>query len=441
MATEPLGNLPHRVRGSGSGSSRGDAVSSAVVLPAVQAQEEPVRLALGIVRVLELLDEGLESIREGVARLGSQTDAQPRGGHDVLRRGLRDLGAERIHEGHRDRPALAHVERQPSAQGGSEPRLSRETNAVHDRADQYRKDLKDDYLSVEHLLLAMNDRLGVTSEELLGVLREVRGSHRVTDQNPEEKFAALEKYGQDLTARAAEGKPREPAQSIIVLWMQGGPSQLETFDPHPGTDIAAGTGAISTAVKGIQLAPGLARTAEEMGSIALVRSMVSKEGDHERGTYTMKTGYRPDPTVVHPAIGAICRRSPRSAAMSSASRPSRDSVSGLISSPRSSGISTIICDSATSTPQSAWRSPSGCALPSSSMRSMLVPRIRSRASARLMGGNPMRRSSSVVTLRPPAPKSSSGPNTASRVKPTLSCADPRPRRIGCAAKPSTRLSG
>ena len=52
----------------------------------------------------------------------------------------------------------------------------------------------------------MNDRLGVGSEELLSVLRDVRGSHRVTDQNPEEKFAALEKYGQDLTQRAAEGK-------------------------------------------------------------------------------------------------------------------------------------------------------------------------------------------------------------------------------------------
>jgi uncharacterized protein (DUF1501 family) len=110
-----------------------------------------------------------------------------------------------------------------------------------------------------------------------------------------------------LLARAAEarGKTSAPAKSIIVLWMDGGPSQLETFDPHPGTDIAAGTGAINTAVKGVQLAPGLARTAEELGSIALVRSMVSKEGDHERGTYTMKTGFRPDPTVVHPALGAI----------------------------------------------------------------------------------------------------------------------------------------
>jgi len=84
--------------------------------------------------------------------------------------------------------------------------MGRELNQVTDRATQFRKDLKDDYLSVEHLLLAMHDRLGVTTEEILGVLRDVRGSHRVTDQNPEEKFAALEKYGQDLTARAAAGK-------------------------------------------------------------------------------------------------------------------------------------------------------------------------------------------------------------------------------------------
>lgn len=111
-----------------------------------------------------------------------------------------------------------------------------------------------------------------------------------------------------LLARAAEapGRPRGTARSIILLWLQGGPSQLETFDPHPGTAIAGGTGAVSTAVKGVRLATGLERTAGEMGSVALVRSMVSKEGDHERGTYTMKTGFRPDPTVVHPSVGAVC---------------------------------------------------------------------------------------------------------------------------------------
>ncbi len=98
----------------------------------------------------------------------------------------------------------------------------------------------------------------------------------------------------------------EPAQALIVLWLGGGPSQLETFDPHPNRKISGGTRAIPTAVPGIQLAEGLEQTAEQMQSIALVRSLVSKEGDHERGTYLVKSGYRPDPTAVHPSIGAIC---------------------------------------------------------------------------------------------------------------------------------------
>ncbi len=98
------------------------------------------------------------------------------------------------------------VQRLPKAYGGDEPRMSKELSNIVANAEKYQKDFRDDFLSVEHLLLAMNARLDVGSEELLQVLKDVRGSHRVTDQNPEEKFAALEKYGQDLTARAAEGK-------------------------------------------------------------------------------------------------------------------------------------------------------------------------------------------------------------------------------------------
>jgi len=98
------------------------------------------------------------------------------------------------------------VAKLPKAYGGSDPRMNRELTNVFEHAEQYRRDLKDDYLSVEHLLLAMNQRLGVGSEELLQALKEVRGSHRVQNQNPEEQFAALEKYGQDLTARARDGK-------------------------------------------------------------------------------------------------------------------------------------------------------------------------------------------------------------------------------------------
>ena len=104
----------------------------------------------------------------------------------------------------RDR-AVDAVERLPKVSGGDDPRLARESSAAFDHAERHRRELRDDYLSVEHLLLALHQHLGVPLEELLGALREVRGSHRVTDQNPEDKFAALEKYGQDLTARAAEG--------------------------------------------------------------------------------------------------------------------------------------------------------------------------------------------------------------------------------------------
>jgi ATP-dependent Clp protease ATP-binding subunit ClpB len=98
------------------------------------------------------------------------------------------------------------VQALPNAFGGNEPRMSKELTNKVSNAESYQKDLGDDFLSVEHLLLAMNDRLDVGSEELLMALKDVRGSHRITDQNPEEKFGALEKYGQDLTARAHEGK-------------------------------------------------------------------------------------------------------------------------------------------------------------------------------------------------------------------------------------------
>jgi len=98
------------------------------------------------------------------------------------------------------------VQRLPKAYGGDDPRMNRELNNIVQNAESYQKDLKDDFLSVEHLLLAMNQRLGIGSEELLQALKEVLGSHRVTSQTPEENFAALEKYGQDLTQRARDGK-------------------------------------------------------------------------------------------------------------------------------------------------------------------------------------------------------------------------------------------
>ncbi len=89
---------------------------------------------------------------------------------------------------------------------GSEARISRDLNAVVDTADAARTELHDEYLSTEHLLLALADKLGSSKEALLTALREVRGSHRVTSQNPEEQYQALERFGRDLTEAARQGK-------------------------------------------------------------------------------------------------------------------------------------------------------------------------------------------------------------------------------------------
>jgi len=111
--------------------------------------------------------------------------------------------------------------------------------------------------------------------------------------------------------KRVNGGKSKHASSLIFLWLAGGPSQIETFDPHPGGAIGGPTRAIDTAARGVKIAEGLPRLAEQMDAVSLVRSITTREGDHERGTYLVKTGYAPDPTVVHPAIGSIiCHEMP-----------------------------------------------------------------------------------------------------------------------------------
>src|SRR5215207_828083 len=81
---------------------------------------------------------------------------------------------------------------------GSEAQFGADFREVLDRADDERAQLTDEYLSTEHLLLALADRIGVPKDQLLTALQEVRGSHRVTSQSPEDQYQALEKYGRDL---------------------------------------------------------------------------------------------------------------------------------------------------------------------------------------------------------------------------------------------------
>ena len=115
------------------------------------------------------------------------------------------------------RDVAADLDRLPSARGGAEPQPSRDLRQLLDAAAKLAPQFQDEYVSVEHLLMALTQvrgtsaaellaRRGVTAETLLRAVQELRGSHRVTDASPEEKYEALKKYGRDLTELAHSGK-------------------------------------------------------------------------------------------------------------------------------------------------------------------------------------------------------------------------------------------
>ncbi len=97
---------------------------------------------------------------------------------------------------------------------------------------------------------------------------------------------------------------RKQGKSMILLWMQGGPSQFETFDPKPGHENGGPTDAIDTSVAGIRIADNFPGVAKQMADIAIIRSMTNKEGSHPRATYQMHTGYVPAGSVKHPSFGS-----------------------------------------------------------------------------------------------------------------------------------------
>ncbi len=110
----------------------------------------------------------------------------------------------------------ARIDTFPRVSGGGEPQLSRRGLTLFQKAEDVAKELKDDFLSTEHILLAAAkhdkemagtlDKVGLTYAKILNALTAVRGAHRVTDRDPEGKFQALEKYTRDLTAAARAGK-------------------------------------------------------------------------------------------------------------------------------------------------------------------------------------------------------------------------------------------
>ncbi len=116
-------------------------------------------------------------------------------------------------------------------------------------------------------------------------------------------FAALvARYLSPASARA-DGAPSPRARACILLWLNGGPSAVDTFDPKPGRPTAGPFKAIRTRAPGMLLCEHLPLLAERATALAIVRSMSSKEGNHPRAQYYVHTGYAPNPTVAHPSLG------------------------------------------------------------------------------------------------------------------------------------------
>jgi hypothetical protein len=108
---------------------------------------------------------------------------------------------------------------------------------------------------------------------------------------------------ESLAAEAANHPQRR--RSCILLWMNGGPSQMDTFDLKPGHVNGGPFREIATATPGLRISEHLPRLARHSDRLAIIRAMSSGEGDHGRATYFLRTGYRPTGSVQYPTFGSL----------------------------------------------------------------------------------------------------------------------------------------
>jgi ATP-dependent Clp protease ATP-binding subunit ClpB len=143
------------------------------------------------------------------------------------------------------------LDRLPKVQGQAQAYLSPSLNSIADGAEKEAANFKDEYTSTEHLLLAMIDtrgapgvaallkRHGITKDSVYQVLAAIRGGQRVTDQNPEGKYEALEKYGRDLTDMARRGSWTLSSAGSGYPWSSGA---VAANEEQPGAHRGSGRG-------------------------------------------------------------------------------------------------------------------------------------------------------------------------------------------------------
>ena len=138
----------------------------------------------------------------------------------------------------------------------------------------------------------------------------INGDGVVSRRGVLRSLAGLGAAGLGWRGRIASGADdlRRRGMAMILLWMDGGPSPFETFNPKVGSEYQGPTGAIETCLPGVRFAEGWPRSALMLDRFALIRSMVSREAEHDRAIALTRTGYTPSPSVRYPTFGAVVAR-------------------------------------------------------------------------------------------------------------------------------------
>ena len=112
---------------------------------------------------------------------------------------------------------------------------------------------------------------------------------------------------QQLQASESMQRVTRKSKSCILIWLDGGPSHLETFDPKPeaAQEVRGPLNTVATAIPGIRLNECLVETAKRLDDIAIIRSMTSPLGEHNFGTHYLQTGFKPTPALVYPSFHSV----------------------------------------------------------------------------------------------------------------------------------------
>ena len=110
-----------------------------------------------------------------------------------------------------------------------------------------------------------------------------------------------------LQAAASTPQGPTPARSCILIWLDGGPSHLETFDPKPAApeEVRGPFAPLSTAVAGLEISELMPETAKAIRDVAIIRSVTSTQGEHNFGTHYLLTGYKSTPALAYPSYGSV----------------------------------------------------------------------------------------------------------------------------------------